>query len=103
MSERRIELDTVCPMCKKHKTIAVFDIDTTVYRGVDVEYPRVTFFCSTLGEDDDDAYFMHGTLWDINTSMMQACYYRTGAGMKEAMKYRINDFIRALKAKGGKI
>lgn len=83
MEEQRKLLDKLCPMCKQHKAIAVFREVQTEYKGVMVSYPCVEMFCSVLGEDDEDAYFMTGPLWNTNRQSLKASYLRTDQGQTE--------------------
>lgn len=47
-----------CPMCKKHEAITIKRKATTIRNEVMVEYDEFVFFCSFLGKDDPDAYFV---------------------------------------------
>lgn len=47
-----------CPMCKKHEAITIKRKATTIHNEVTVEYDEFIFFCSFLGKDDPDAYFV---------------------------------------------
>jgi hypothetical protein len=48
----------LCPMCKKHKAIIKTERAKTLIKGIEVEYNETIYFCSYLGEDDEDAYFI---------------------------------------------
>jgi len=48
----------LCPMCKKHPSIILKEKAKTIIKDEEVEYDETVYFCSTLGEEDDDAYFI---------------------------------------------
>ena len=83
MEEQRKLLDKLCPMCKQHSAIAVFRNVKTEYRETEVEYPAVELFCSTLGEENEEAYFMTGPLWNANRQSLKCAYLRTENGQSE--------------------
>lgn len=50
--------ELLCPMCKKHSAIIMKEKAETIIKSEKVEYDETIYFCSTLGEDDEDAYFI---------------------------------------------
>ncbi|MCR4889665.1 MAG: DUF4065 domain-containing protein [Ruminococcus sp.] len=51
-------VEILCPMCKKHPAIILKEKAKTIIKDEEVEYEEKVYFCSTLGEDDEDAYFI---------------------------------------------
>lgn len=50
--------EILCPMCKKHPEIIMKEKTETIIKDETVEFEETFYFCSTLGEDDEDAYFI---------------------------------------------
>ncbi len=50
--------ELLCPMCKKHMAIILKEKAKTIIKDEEVEFNEKVYFCSTLGEDDEDAYFI---------------------------------------------
>ena len=48
----------LCPMCKKHEAIIVKQKLKMIRNEIEFEYDNIVYFCSILGEDDSDAYFV---------------------------------------------
>ena len=68
-----------CPMCKKHEAITIKRKATTIHNEVTVEYDEFIFFCSFLGKDDPDAYFVPPKVMLQNQlSMMRAYEEKVG-------------------------
>jgi len=53
-----VDKEILCPMCKKHAAIVLKEKATIIIKGENIEYDETVYFCSTLGEDDEDAYFI---------------------------------------------
>lgn len=61
-------------MCKKHGAIILEEKATTIIKGEKVEYNETVYFCSTLGEDDEDAYFVPSKVMDDNLLKARNAY-----------------------------
>lgn len=69
----------LCPMCKKHDAIIIKEWTSTEKNGLPVEYEDITYFCSALGKDDPDAYFVPPKVMIQNQlSMMRAYEEKVG-------------------------
>lgn len=66
----------LCPMCKKHEAIINTRRVKTIIKGIEVEYDETEYFCSTLGEDDDCAYFIPPKVMDENLKRAREAYNR---------------------------
>ena len=66
----------VCPMCQKHRAIILEEKTTTIIKGEKVEYNETVYFCSTLGEDDEDAYFVPSKVMNENLLKARNAYRR---------------------------
>lgn len=64
----------LCPMCKKHEAIIITENIETEYKGKMVKYDFVSYFCSTLGEGDEDAYFIPPYVWNENRQRLKEAY-----------------------------
>ncbi len=64
----------LCPMCKKHPAIIKIEKATTIIKDTSVEYDELVYFCSTLGEDDEDAYFIPPKVMDENMLRARNAY-----------------------------
>lgn len=64
----------LCPMCKKHEAIINTRRVKTIIKGVEVEYDETYYFCSTLGEQDDDAYFIPPKVMNENLRRAREAY-----------------------------
>jgi len=64
----------LCPMCKKHPAIIKSEKATTIIKDTAVEYEEVVYFCSTLGENDEDAYFIPPKVMDENLLRARNAY-----------------------------
>lgn len=64
----------VCPLCKKHEAIIIEEKTKTIIKGEEVEYIEKVYFCSTLGEDDEDAYFVPPKMMNENLQRAQNAY-----------------------------
>lgn len=64
----------LCPMCKKHEAIINTRRVKTIIKGVEVEYDETDYFCSTLGEDDEDAYFIPPKVMNENLRRAREVY-----------------------------
>lgn len=64
----------LCPMCKKHEAIIKTEVARTIIRGIEVEYNETVYFCSTLGEDDEDAYFIPPKVMNENLRRARESY-----------------------------
>lgn len=51
-------MSKLCPMCKKHEAIIIDRATKGYYKGKYVDCEETVYFCSTLGEDDPEAYFV---------------------------------------------
>lgn len=61
----------LCPMCKKHDAIVLKEWTLTNIDGLPVEYDETTYFCSFLGEDDPDAYFVPPKVMNENVRRLR--------------------------------
>lgn len=66
----------LCPMCKKHPAIIEKYKETATVRNIPVEYEQIVYFCSTLGEDDLDCYFIPSKVMDENLKRIREAYER---------------------------
>ena len=48
----------LCPMCKMHEAIIIKQKLKMIRNEVEFEYDDTVYFCSFLGEDDSEAYFV---------------------------------------------
>ncbi len=69
-----VKKECLCPMCKKHGAIILEEKATTIIKGEKVEYNETVYFCSTLGEDDEDAYFVPSKVMDENLLKARNAY-----------------------------
>lgn len=67
----------LCPMCKKHEAIILKERQQELYKGEIVEYENISYFCSTLGEDDDCAYFETPKVMNDNLRRIREAYEAT--------------------------
>lgn len=64
----------LCPMCKKHEAIINTQRVKTIIKGAEVDYDETYYFCSTLGEDDDCAYFIPPNIMAENLRRAREAY-----------------------------
>ena len=64
----------LCPMCKKHDAIIIKEWTSTEKNGLPVEYEDITYFCSALGKDDPDAYFVPPKVMDENLRRIREAF-----------------------------
>lgn len=64
----------LCPMCKMHPAIIKIEKATTFIKDTKIEYDEIVYFCSTLGEDDEDAYFIPQKVMDENLLRARNAY-----------------------------
>lgn len=64
----------LCPMCKKHEAIVKTERAKTIIKGIEVEYNETVYFCSYLGEDDEDAYFIPSKVMNENLRRVREAY-----------------------------
>ena len=63
--------DELCPMCKKHDAIILKEWTSMDIDGLPVEYENTTYFCSFLGKDDSDAYFVPPKVMNENVRQLR--------------------------------
>lgn len=66
----------LCPMCKKHPAIIRTERAKTIINDAIVEYDETVYFCSTLGEEDEDAYFYPPKVMTENLARAREAYER---------------------------
>ena len=64
----------LCPMCKKHEAIVTTRRAKTIINGIEAEYNETVYFCSYLGKDDEDAYFIPSKIMNENLRRAQESY-----------------------------
>ncbi len=64
----------LCPMCKMHPAIIKIEKSKMSIKDTEVEYDESMYFCSTLGEDDEDAYFIPPKMMDENLLRARNAY-----------------------------
>ncbi|MBR1528996.1 MAG: DUF4065 domain-containing protein [Oscillospiraceae bacterium] len=64
----------LCPMCKMHPAIIKSRKAITIIKDTTIEYEETVYFCSTLGEDDEDAYFIPPKVMDENLLRARNAY-----------------------------
>ena len=64
----------LCPMCKKHEAIIITERAKTIINDVEVEYNETVYFCSYLGEGDEDAYFIPPKVMNENIQRAREAY-----------------------------
>lgn len=64
----------LCPMCKKHEIIIRSKKAFAKINGKPIEYDEEYCYCSTLGENDPDCYFIPPKLMDKNLKKAQSAY-----------------------------
>lgn len=69
-----IQMAELCPMCKKHEAIIKTERAKTIIKDIEVEYDETVYFCSTLGEEDDDAYFIPPKVMNENLRRAREAY-----------------------------
>lgn len=67
-------MSELCPMCKKHEAIVKTERAKTIIKGIEVEYNETVYFCSYLGEDDEDAYFIPSKVMNENLRRARESY-----------------------------
>ena len=78
----------LCPMCKKHESIIIDRTAKGYYKGKYVDYEETVFFCSTLGEDDPDAYFVPPKVMDKNLLRLMQAYEKLYPMSKSDIAYK---------------
>lgn len=69
----------LCPMCKKHEAIIIKQKLSAIHNEVEFEYDDTVYFCSFLGEDDPNSYFVPPKVMIQNQlSMMRAYEEKVG-------------------------
>lgn len=63
-----------CPMCKKHDAIIIKRKAKGLYKGKYVDYEETVYFCSFLGEDDPDSYFVPPKVMNENIRKIKEAY-----------------------------
>lgn len=51
-------INMICPMCRKHPVILVVEKAKTIINDKEIEYIKNSCFCPSLGENDENAYFV---------------------------------------------
>lgn len=69
----------LCPMCKKHMAIILNRKAKTIIKNEEVEFNETVYFCSTLGEDDEDAYFIPPKVMNENLLNAKNAYRKMKA------------------------
>lgn len=69
-----IQMDELCPMCKKHEATVKTERAKTIIKGIEVEYNETVYFCSYLGEGDEDAYFIPPKVMNENIRRARESY-----------------------------
>lgn len=64
----------LCPMCKKHNAIIINRMAKGYYKGKYVDCEETVYFCSTLGEDDPEAYFVPPKVMNKNILRVMQAY-----------------------------
>ena len=65
-----------CPMCKKHDALIIEEKVNTIIRDTPVEYDEIVVFCSYLGENDPDAYFIPPKVMNENLRRAKESWLR---------------------------
>ena len=67
-------ISELCLICKKHEAIVKTEKAKTIIKGIEVEYNETVYFCSYLGENDEDAYFIPSKVMDENLRRVREAY-----------------------------
>lgn len=67
-------MSELCPMCKKHSAIIRKRQTQSLRNDKPVECEEEYYFCSNLGEDDPDAYFVSPQMMNKNLLRLIQAY-----------------------------
>lgn len=81
-------MNQLCPMCKKHEAIIINQIAKGYRNGKYVDYEETVFFCSTLGKDDPDAYFVPPKVMDKNLLRLMQAYEKIYPMSEDDIAYK---------------
>jgi len=69
--------DSLCPMCRKHKTIVFKNDAWGVYNGECVRFEEVSYFCPLLEMEDGDGYFVSAKAMRENMARIRDAYHKS--------------------------
>ena len=67
-------MSELCPLCKRHPAIIRKRQTQSLCNDKPVEYEEEYYFCSYLGEDDPDAYFVSPQMMNENLLRLIQAY-----------------------------
>lgn len=81
-------MSELCPMCKKHSAIIRKRQTQSLRNDKPVECEEEYYFCSYLGEDDPDAYFVSPQMMNKNLLRLMQAYEAKYPMSEQDMEYK---------------